>query len=339
MSSQGKWNNILSRFAFVDVVQPEVRRLSRLKMWQANLPLLFDWSLIAAAISISVASESTLVYLCSVLVIAARQHALLIMVHEGAHFRLAANRGVNEFISNVFAAFPNFFCTAGYRANHHAHHQHLNSESDPDWARKVHLSEWQFPQNQKELAITLAKVMATSWYKLILLFWTLSGIGRRDTWTKPAPRALLLQKLAFYTIAAGVISAFSLWPGVVKYWVVPYLFVMPVLERVRSISEHFGLGYGHALDESRNILSGPFEAFFFGPHNIRYHLAHHMFPMVPQYNLPALHAYLMGYPEYHDLAHVNDSYFTGKNSVFKDLSSPTTSNGEERCLRKNTMSA
>jgi fatty acid desaturase len=93
-----------------------------------------------------------------------------------------------------------------------------------------------------------------------------------------------------------------------------------VIERVRSISEHFALPYTHDFNQTRNIHCSPLEAFIFGPHNIRYHLTHHLHPSVPQYNLPALHKALMQDPEYAAHAHENDAYFYGgKKSVFQEL--------------------
>jgi fatty acid desaturase len=314
-------------FAFIKLAQPKVRELSKVTLWSANRPLLADWVLCAATISVSMRAESWPVYLIVVVLVGAIQHGLLIIVHEGAHFRLSSKRTANDLISDLFAAFPIFFCTHGYRENHWDHHQFLNSERDPDWARKVRLTEWQFPKTRAGLALLMVKVLFTSWYKMIALFWNLSGLGKKAVWVNSARRRLLLMKLVYYACLFTVLTATSSWKNFSLYWVIPYLFVMPIVERIRSIAEHFALESDHELHMTRNVLCWPIEGFFFGPHNIRYHLAHHLFPTVPQYNLPKLHEYLMGFSEYAEHSHQNRSYLFGKKSVIGDILNLGPTNG------------
>jgi fatty acid desaturase len=125
--------------------------------------------------------------------------------------------------------------------------------------------------------------------------------------------------MAFYALGFTLIGHFQLWGLFVGYWLVPYLVVMPLIERCRSISEHFGLEYTHPLNQARNILGPWWQAFMIGPHHIRLHLDHHMFPAVPQYNLPKLHRLLEQDDEYCQHSHQNDAYFFGKHSVLSDI--------------------
>jgi fatty acid desaturase len=46
-------------------------------------------------------------------------------------------------------------------------------------------------------------------------------------------------------------------------------------------------------------------------HNIEYHIAHHLYPQVPFYNLPKLHEILMQMPTYREKAHITDGYLKG----------------------------
>ena len=112
--------------------------------------------------------------------------------------------------------------------------------------------------------------------------------------------------------------------------------VFPSIQRTRSIAEHFGLPYEHEFNGTRNVISGPIETFMFGPHNVRYHLVHHLFPTVPQYNLKKLHEELMKKsPLYAQHAHNNSSYFAPGKSVLKDL----TENGTEKQRQNNSVAA
>lgn len=303
-----------------------VIQLSKLSPLKGLSPLIFDWSVIVAAITVSIMLPSMLVYLAAVILIASRQHALLIVVHDAAHYRLAKDHSLNDLISNAFAAFPNFFCTHMYRINHLKHHRHLNSMQDPDWARKANQSEWTFPQTRFQLMKTFGKILAIGWFKMLLVFAHFSGVLQKESYTTKPGRWLLIQKCAFYSVAAGLIYYLNLGAAFFAYWLVPFLVVLPIIERIRSISEHFGLSYANDFNQTRDILCTPAEAFMFGPHNIRYHLSHHLYPSVPQYNLPQLHERLMQDPEFAKTAHQNDSYFLfGSKSVFSDL----TENQEE----------
>lgn len=307
-----------NEFEFQSASRAKILELSQLDSWRACWPLAFDWLCIGLSISASLYFASPVAYLLTIIIIATRQHALLVMVHEGAHYRFHRNRNFNDFLANVFAAYPIFFCTNAYRLHHYAHHQYLNTDQDPDWARKAHLPEWQFPKSNRNLALTFLKVACTSWYKLIAIFWALSGLGSKTSWTDPAKRKFIFYKLVFYSAVAATLWTFSAGLEFFMYWIVPYLVILPVIERLRSISEHFALAYEHDLNQARNVLCGPFEAFVFGQHNVRYHLDHHLFPMVPQYRLPELHAYLNTFEDYAAHAHNNDSYLFGKKSVRQD---------------------
>lgn len=297
----------------------DIVSLSKLSFWRGLQPIAFDWMAIAIAMSLSITFSTWWMYLAAVAVIACRQHALLIIVHEASHYRISKTTWLNDLITQWFAAFPNFFCVVGYRANHLKHHRYLNSFQDPDWARKIHLKEWQFPQSGLQLIGTFLKIAATSWYKLILLFYSLSGLGNKETYTNPVLRRVFIQKVLFYGVAGTFIWKMGWASHLLFYWVIPFLVVLPLFERVRSISEHFALSYKNDYNQTRDILSTPIEAFFFGPHNIRYHLSHHLYPSVPQYNLPQLRERLLQEVDFAEEGHTNDGYFMGEKTVLKDI--------------------
>ena len=308
-----------------DYVEPtniasDVKTLSQLSFWKGVRPLIGDWMIIAGVITLASLFPSPWVYVISCILIASRQHALLVIVHEGAHYRLSNNHAFNDFIANFFAAFPVFFCTVGYRANHHKHHRYLNSDQDPDWVRKIYLSEWQFPQTKFQFSKTVGKIILTSWYKLIILFYRFSMIDQKSTYQSAAGRKLLLQKIIFYGALIFSLYQFDLLTPFFAYWMVPFLLVFPLIERMRSISEHFGLAYLNDYTQTRYILCSTLEAFLIGPHNIRYHLTHHLYQTVPQYNLPELRERLLRDADYKKWAHENDAYlFGGQKSVLKDI--------------------
>lgn len=297
-------------------LQHRLRSLSQLKPSRTIVAFVFDWSVIAGAVTLTELNFSVPLYVVAVLIVASRQHALLVLMHEGSHQRILKNARWNDLISDVFAAFPLLVGTDEYRKHHLQHHRHLNTDQDPDWVRKAKQPVWQFPR---------AKTLI---YKDAFAAFVRGGpewlqIGRYFS----RPRA---SRFVFWAVALGAIAFTGSFTLVALYWFVPLLAVFPTVQRIRSIAEHFGLPRSNDLDSSRNVLAPAAELFFFGPHGVNYHLDHHLFPSVPFYNLKKLNAALMDIPEYRDGAHQNTSYIwpNGK-SVLQDLEHAKTPNGSE----------
>jgi len=133
----------------------ELKRLSALQPWRTILALALDWLVIAAAIAASEYSGSIWVYLLALVFIGGRMHALGVLVHEAAHFRVLRNRQASEWIMDIFAAWPILATVDGYRQNHLAHHQHANTEKDPDWIVKFGTAAFTFPQKVRHAVLQL----------------------------------------------------------------------------------------------------------------------------------------------------------------------------------------
>ena len=290
------------------------RGLSKLSFGASLRAIVFDWVVIFAMASLSIHSDALgipffVVWPLAVLIIGGRQHALLILMHEGAHRRLARSAQLNDVMSDMFLAFPVFLVTRGYADHHTQHHIHLNTELDPDWHRKQGLAEWQFPMTKRSFFKVLGQ------YAIgfgVLEWWTLV--------TKFSGRQKIFARFCYYAAALGLVCWAGHWWYLIAYWFVPYVFVMLVFQRIRSVGEHFGLRRDHELNNARNIIGSRLEAAFINPHNVGYHLDHHLFPAVPFYNLPALHQGLSQFSQYRRWAHSNTSYLLpSQRSVLSDL--------------------
>jgi fatty acid desaturase len=64
------------------------------------------------------------VALAAVFIIATQQHALFILSHDAAHYRLFQHRGLNDLIGRFCAAAPGLSMST-YRVIHRLHHNHL----------------------------------------------------------------------------------------------------------------------------------------------------------------------------------------------------------------------
>ena len=68
-----------------------------------------------------------MLYVFAVAFIGSRQHALLVLMHDGVHYRLLRNRRLNDWMSEVILAWPHLVTARQYRKNHFAHHKYLNT--------------------------------------------------------------------------------------------------------------------------------------------------------------------------------------------------------------------
>lgn len=291
---------------------PEIRKavveLSRTSFWRQMLPLAFDWAVILAVAGLCEAYFHPFVYAVGVVIIACRQHALLVGMHEAAHQRISKHGWLNDLASDWLGAYPALMSTAMYRKNHLEHHHFTNTDKDPDWTRKIPFPDWHYPQTKSQAAGVLGKTLLIGGLQWMVLAW-------RTSWKDP-------KKMAYFAACAVGITVLGIWPQFLLYWAVPLLTLFPTIQRIRSIAEHFALPHEHELNETRNVIPSAFERFLFSPHNVGYHLDHHLFPSVPQYNLKALHRKLNENETYVRLAHNNDGYFFSKKSVWAEMTAP-----------------
>jgi fatty acid desaturase len=298
-------------------ISKEVRALSVIKSWPTVLSISFDWTIIAAIGFLNTHYFYWPLYIVSVLFIGCRQHALAIIVHDAAHSRLFKNQKINDLVSNLFCAYPLFIRTETYRENHLKHHQFLNSENDPDWTRKRGLKEWTFPTSRlgfisSLLLETLGKGIFTNLSRFM-------RFGSSSNQEKATRKSVPL-RIIYYIILICCVSVNRMWPTVILFWLVPAFTVLPALLRLRSVAEHFGLSQHNELTSSRNVCASIIERTLFAPHFVGYHLAHHLYPSVPFYNLKKLHQFLMVIESYRSQAHLNSYYLLKtENSVLYDV--------------------
>ena len=88
---------------------------------------------IALAIAFGVWAWPSPWTLLSIVVVGVQQHALFILAHEAAHYRLFRRRALNDAVGRAIGmAGAISMCT--YRVIHRLHHNNLYTEEDPDTA-------------------------------------------------------------------------------------------------------------------------------------------------------------------------------------------------------------
>ena len=210
-----------------------------------------------------------------------RAHAqLLALMHESVHRLLFRNRKLNDFAGRWLLGYMSFVDTDGYRYVHMAHHREEFGPNEPD-----------IP-----LYANYPITRASFWRKMRRDGLGSTGFrmlrGQFMSIFKTDPQQLNTQRKIFTLHAVLLIlSVIFVNPWVyVMLWLVPYITVWRVMNRLRSIAEHGGL----RADSDRRVTTHSvkqhlFSSFFFVPFNLGWHIAHHADSGIPFRSLPKYH--------------------------------------------------
>lgn len=277
----------------------EIKRLNRLDPVRSTLAVAETWGTIALAITAALVWWHPSVVVPAIIVIASRQHALFVLAHDAAHYRLYENRWLNDLVGRVCATVAGLsMCT--YRVIHRLHHNHLYGKEDPDVA--LHGG---YPRGRWYLIKKLLKDLAgLTAYKTYGYFMGNPAINddrgeslRPLDDTSPGLRKAARRDRAV-VIAVQValpVAAFAAGFGVeyLVLWVLPALTGLQAILRLRAVLEHGAVrDLSSPLTAARtNLASAPVLWFLF-PHHVNYHIEHHLYPAIPHYNLPEAHRLL-----------------------------------------------
>lgn len=275
------------------------------KKWLPSVrAIFFDWILIISTVFASWLYAPPIVWPIAMLIVASRQHALLVLMHDAAHHNLLPNRTWNEAVSDFFLAWPHLISTKNYRTSHFAHHRWLGTTKDPDLSRKLHQLGahrfWIFPKSRKEIIknilLDLLGWGAFAQFQRLLYFRKQkAGTYSEEPTNQSRPNHSIrghILRLAYYAVLLLIAIWTNTWLIVLLFWIIPIFTFLPALLRVRSYAEHFNVTGTNELNSTRNIYAGHIESFLFGPHNVGHHITHHLYPQIPFYSLPNMSRHL-----------------------------------------------
>ena len=285
---------------FRRALAPElVRELTRRSAWRASAAIFADVAVLALAIGIALAYwPNPLALLPAITVIGSRQHALFVIAHEAAHYLLYERRWLNDLAGRACAAAQGLsMCT--YRVIHRLHHNNLYGALDPDTA--LHGG---YPRGRMYLVRKLLKDLSglTAWktYAYFLgaapALNTATNVAVRpldDTSAKLRAEARNDRNLviALHVIALAAFAAAGYLIQYLVLWVLPLVTVVQAILRLRAIAEHGATtDFSSPLTAARTNLGPAWLRWLIFPHNVNYHVEHHLYASVPQYNLPRVHA-------------------------------------------------
>lgn len=116
------------------LLPPEVlAELTRLAPWRSSLAIAQTLGLIGLAVGVAWTHFTWWTVLPAVILLGTQQHALFVLAHDAAHYRLFESRTMNEAVGR-FVGSAGGVSMLSYRVIHRLHHNPLYGALDPDIA-------------------------------------------------------------------------------------------------------------------------------------------------------------------------------------------------------------
>jgi fatty acid desaturase len=255
----------------------ELRRIPNLRN---SISIVLLYAQTGAVIGLTLWWNHPLGWLLGVLLMGRAHAQFMSLMHEAAHRLLFSSKRVNDFVGRFLIGYPAFTNTDAYRRVHMAHHRDEFGPEEPDvplyanypisrdsWRRKL----WRDATGQ------------TGWKLLKQQF---GGLRGADPLTRRSQQKIFAMQvmLIAISVALGAPEAYFV------LWLLPFLTVWRVINRLRSVAEHGGMRRG----EDRRIATHSVRQtllarFFLVPFNIGFHLSHHVDAGIPFRSLPKFH--------------------------------------------------
>jgi fatty acid desaturase len=277
--------------------QPKFREdLRRIPSWRNAWAVLFVWIQTVGILALAVWWGNPIGYVLAFLLMGRADAQFAALMHESAHRLLFANRRVNDLVGRWLVGYPIFTSTDAYRRVHMAHHRHEFGPDEPD----IPLYSG-YPITHASFRRKLVRdATGQTAYRLF-----------RDQfaparWKDARARRVLLQILLVQAVLLGVAIAVGRWWLYPVFWILPYVTVWRVINRLRAIAEHGGMNESSDRRETTHSVRQHWPArFVLVPYRIGWHLAHHVDAGVPMRALPRYHqalhesGYVTSELEYH----------------------------------------
>jgi fatty acid desaturase len=294
-----------------------LRELAQIDVGKAVVAIASEWLAIFSAIALCHFFWNPLLYAIAIPFIGGRQHALAVLQHDAAHFRLLPNKKWNDLVAEVFLAWPILLSNQYFREYHFLHHRHIGTAKDGNRAQYgTHTPDgeltpnWSFPKTKIYLALWVMLRLSG----LAGIIYILKAIHR--LFTKGTLRYRFLN-LLYYTSILSLILWLHGGQILLLYWFVPLSTWFIFTNLLRIAGEHSAIpcrmrtaANSHEFYHlTRTTQPSWFDRIFVVPRQISYHLEHHLYPHIPFYRLPNLHAELIKNENFHQQAHVTRTYW------------------------------
>ncbi len=267
--------------------QEEIERVTRRDNLKGVSAILCQWLAIIAIFTVVAIWTNPLSILVGIVLLGGRQLGFGILQHECGHKTLFTTPQINQFVGDWLVSPPGLSNMNAYMRTHHPHHRLAGTHDDPD------LPNYQdYPITRSRLKRKLLRDITgrTGIRTIRFIANNIRQLHKLDA----ENRNCTLRGIAANLLMFGVLSAigegwlYLMWPAAI-------IFVQPLVSRVRQVAEHAAvpdLYHPDARKNTRTVYSSFLSRMMFCPHQVNYHLEHHLLPSVPKYNLALMHRLL-----------------------------------------------
>lgn len=270
------------------LTREEVAYFTAKSDWQAWRMVLGTWLFIAAIFATVAAWPNPLTIVVAVVLLAGRQLALSVLMHDCGHRTLFRTARLNDVVGQWLCALPVMNDQPSYARGHLEHHRKAGSPDDPD------LPNYQaYPVSAASFRRKVIRDLTgqTGIKLLAYIFRGASGVITRE---KRASARPFVQQLIVQLALFLILFAFGIgWTYLL--WVVAYMTVFMLIIRVRQIAEHGAVPNLFDPDSRMNTrtVDAPWwQRMIFAPCGVNFHMEHHFMASVPCYKLGELRQHL-----------------------------------------------
>ena len=224
------------------------------------------------------------------ILIASRQNALSVQIHESAHYLLFRSKLLNDVFCNLFGAYWVLNDVVSYRVTHLEHHQHLHSENDPD--RDLYSINNKSNSKPAPFLYIINDIFGITAMKRIFQYTKInrpdSTINNKFTFLKHFVGKLFAQFIIFlfFYLFSNFSSALLLW---FVFWIIPLFCIFPIIIRIRTVAEHFSEYDTQKVNFTARTSQGNIITNYLLGACMEFHFEHHLLPYIPHYNLKKVH--------------------------------------------------
>ncbi|HBO9055286.1 fatty acid desaturase family protein [Pseudomonas aeruginosa] len=288
----------------------EIRMLTERSDLMGFAAVGFTWGVIVLAfVAMAWASSQPLIVAIPVFVIAlallaGRQLALAILMHDASHGTLFKTRYLNEVLVDWICARPIWNDLKKYRAHHLVHHAKTGQPEDTDLSLVA-----PFPTTRASLVRKLLRdISGLTGIKFFVgrflmdagyLKWTVAN----DLTRLPSEGQTFASRTRIFlcnvapTVITNALLFGVLWttgyPWLYLAWVFAYMTPFAAFVRIRSLAEHACTeASADSFLNTRTTRAGILARATVAPINVNYHIEHHVMASVPYFRLPLMHRML-----------------------------------------------
>ena len=243
-----------------------------------------DWGTIIGLFVIAALFPNPLVYLAVVVLLGGRHMAFGVLVHETGHKTLFNSAQLNDFVGTWLSGYWVFSDKDAYMKGHLVHHRTAGTSDDPDLKN---YQDYPVPRERFWRKIKRDVTGQIGWRRVRSIARALKNLDKLPAQT----RQTMIRSVGVNLALLGILTVFG-QPWLYLLWITAFMTSHMLVARIRQISEHAAVPDLYDLDARKNtrtIYISPLESLLVAPHDLNYHLEHHLLASVPIYRLRTLH--------------------------------------------------